>query len=308
MANGERFKNIRSLERILKFMISERLERNDVVMALGGGVVGDVAGFASAIYMRGLSLVQVPTTLLAQIDSSVGGKTGINLREGKNLVGAFHQPSSVLIDTRTLMTLPRRELVSGFCEAVKQGAVAGRKLFEQTGKLLVAYKSDRSSLLSKEMELLISAQCSFKASIVMNDEREATGRSDSRSRRILNFGHTTGHALEAVTSYRRFRHGEAVGHGMLVAGEISKGLGLLDASELESLREAVDLCGRLPEAEDLDEKAIAQAITRDKKSDAGQIQWVMLEGIGRPRIVDGKEISSHLLRSSLRKALRRQRN
>src|SRR4029453_2026899 len=121
----------------------------------------------------------------------------------------------------------------------------------------------------------------------MNDEREATGRSDSRSRRILNFGHTTGHALEAVTSYRRFRHGEAVGHGMLVAGEISTSLGLLEASELESLREAVDLCGRLPEAADLDDKAIADAITRDKKSDAGQIKWVMLEGIGRPRIVDG---------------------
>jgi 3-dehydroquinate synthase len=277
-------------------------------MALGGGVVGDVAGFASAIYMRGLSLVQMPTTLLAQIDSSVGGKTGINLQEGKNLVGAFHQPSSVLIDTQTLTTLPRRELVSGFCEAVKQGAVGSRKLFEQTRKLLVAYQSDRSSLLSKEMELLISAQCSFKASIVMHDEREATGRSDSRSRRILNFGHTTGHALEAVTSYGRFRHGEAVGHGMLVAGEISTSLGLLDASELESLREAVDLCGPLPAASDLDDKAIADAITRDKKSDAGQIKWVMLEGIGRPRIVDGKEISPQLLRSSMRKALRRQRN
>lgn len=308
MPNGERFKNIQSLERILNFLVTAKLERDDFVLALGGGVVGDVAGFAAATYMRGIGLVQMPTSLLAQIDSSVGGKTGINLREGKNLVGSFHQPSSVLIDTQTLTTLPSRELVSGFCEAVKQGAVSGRKLFEQTTDLLTAYRSDRETLLSKKMEQLISAQCAFKASIVMNDEREATKRSDSRSRRILNFGHTTGHALEAVTSYRRFRHGEAVGHGMLVAGEISKNLGLLDATELESLRDAVRLCGRLPDAGDIDEKAIVQAIARDKKSQAGEIKWVLLEGIGRPRIIDGKEISQQLLRDSIRKGLGKRRN
>jgi len=293
-----------SVTRAVDFLAQSRLERGDAVLALGGGVVGDLAGFAAAVYLRGIPLIQLPTTLLAQIDSSVGGKTGINLPLGKNLVGSFHQPSCVVIDIQTLDTLPARELVSGFCEAVKQGAVASPALFQQTTNLLSEIRSKRATLLSSKTEKLIAAQCAFKAKIVVNDERESTRRTDRNSRRILNFGHTTGHALEALTSYRRFRHGEAVGHGMLVAGQISKNIGLLDITELESLREGVRLCGPLPFAGDLNERTIVEALSRDKKSVGGRVKWVLLERIGSPKIIDGKEISPQLLRLSLREALR----
>jgi 3-dehydroquinate synthase len=253
--------------------------------------------------LRGVPFIQVPTTLLAQIDSSVGGKTGVNLPAGKNLVGSFHQPSAVVIDVETLATLPARELVAGWCECVKQGAVGSPKLFKQTTDFLNAFHS-RGVFISAELEQLIASHCAFKASIVASDEREDLARRDRRSRRVLNFGHTIAHALEAVTNYRRFRHGEAVGHGMLVAGELSKNLGLLDQSELELLREAVGLCGPLPAAGDLDYRAITSAIAQDKKRTAGHVQWVLLEKIGQPRIVDGKEISRALLRKSVGAALR----
>jgi 3-dehydroquinate synthase len=245
----------------------------------------------------------VPTTLIAQIDSSVGGKTGINLPQGKNLIGAFHQPIAVIIDTEALETLPSRELVAGWCECIKQGAVGGRKLFEQTTKFLKGL-SNQEGLVSSKLEDLISAHCAFKASIVAGDEHEAPERHDKRSRRILNFGHTVGHALEAITQYRRFRHGEAVGYGMLVAGEISKSLGLLASSELELLVDAIRRCGPLPRANDLNESAIVNAVSRDKKSIGGRIQWVLLKRIGRPQIVDGKEIGSQVLRSALRRCLK----
>ena len=222
MPEGERYKSFSTLEKAVAFLSENRFERNDLVVALGGGVVGDLAGFSAAIYLRGISVVQVPTTLLAQIDSSVGGKTGINLPTGKNLVGAFHQPAAVFIDTETLMSLPQRELVSGFCEMVKQSLIADRSLFDMTGDCLQKVADNRDFLLTSEFEDLIAAHCSFKASIVANDERESTSRADAKSRRVLNFGHTTAHALETITSYRTFRHGEAVGYGMLVAGELSQ--------------------------------------------------------------------------------------
>src|ERR1700741_1115805 len=250
MPEGERYKSFPTLEKAVIFLSENRFERDDLVMALGGGVVGDLAGFSAAIYLRGLPLVQVPTTLLSQIDSSVGGKTGINLPTGKNLVGAFHQPSSVFIDTETLASLPPRELVSGFCEMVKQSLIADTSLFKMTVNCL--QKPINADLLrSPEFENLIAAQCSFKASIVANDERESTTRTDVKSRRVLNFGHTTAHALETITNYRHFRHGEAVGYGMLVAGELSRSLGLIDSGELKTLRDAVSLCGPLPRADKL---------------------------------------------------------
>jgi 3-dehydroquinate synthase len=297
MPEGERHKTLRSLEQALAFMSEARLERSDAVVALGGGVVGDLAGLAAATYLRGIPLIQVPTTLLAQIDSSVGGKTAVNLSSGKNLVGVFHQPSLVMIDTDTLHTLPRRELTAGRCEAVKQGALAGRQLFDQT----VNYLKGRGS---GDLNELIAGQCRFKASIVARDEREDITRTDRRSRRILNFGHTTAHALEVVTGYRRFRHGEAVGYGMRVAGEISKSLGMLPSGELESLGEAVRLCGPLPRADDLSIDDIVRAISRDKKSTGGALKWVLIERIGKPQIVDGIEISPRSLRASLRIGLR----
>lgn len=302
IGDGERHKSLRTVERTVRFLSERQLERSDCVVALGGGIVGDVAGFSAATFMRGIRLIQMPTTLLAQIDSSVGGKTGVNLPSGKNLVGAFHQPSAVIIDIETLSTLPQRELVGGWCESIKQGAVANRKLFDQTVDF-VRGQSAGGALISSKLEALIGAHCVFKASIVAGDEREETNRNDGRSRRVLNFGHTVAHALETVTRYRRFRHGEAVGYGILVAAELSKHLGLLPPSELELIREAVALCGPLPPANDLDVREIAGAVGHDKKSVGGHLQWVMLEGIGNPRIQDGNAISARLLRQSLKKAL-----
>ena len=307
IGDGESHKSLRTVERILLFLNEIGLERTDGVVALGGGMVGDVAGFAAAIHLRGVPFIQIPTTLLAQIDSSVGGKTGVNLKTGKNLVGSFHQPSAVVIDVETLATLPARELTAGWCECVKQGAVSGHPLFNATVNYLKR-SQDQESLISPQLEKLIAAHCAFKASIVSGDEREEPGRRDSRSRRVLNFGHTIGHALESVTGFRRFRHGEAVGHGVLVAGELSKNLGLLGESELESLREAIDLCGRLPAVNDIDVNALLKAIARDKKRAAGQVQWVLLEGIGRPRIVDGSELKSSLLRKTVRNVFRRKQD
>jgi 3-dehydroquinate synthase len=311
--DGERHKNLRTLERALAFLSAERLERTDAVVALGGGVVGDLAGLAAALYLRGLSFLQIPTTLLAQIDASVGGKVAVNMRAGKNTIGAFHQPRAVLIDPDTLLTLPARELTSGWCEAVKQGATGDRVLFDKTVNFLssagAASAAQPAALRQRLLSRLIAAHVRFKASIVSGDEREDVGRVDAASRRILNFGHTTAHALESLTLYRRFRHGEAVGYGMLVAGEISKRLGMLDSSELESLYRAVRLCGRLPRADDLDPTQIISALASDKKSVGGSVKWVLLERLGRARIVDGRDIQSRtlLLRASLRAALSQSR-
>lgn len=309
LAGGEQRKNLDSLAKVVAFLSHSKLERNDVVVALGGGVVGDLAGFAAAIYLRGINFIQVPTTLVAQIDASVGGKTGVNLPSGKNLVGAFHQPRLVVIDPGTLKTLPPRELTAGWCEAVKQGAVGSRKLFNQTASLLRKGGPDFGLWLRERQSQTdvcdtIAAHCSFKASIVSGDERESVSRSDHRSRRILSFGHTTAHALEAVTGYGRFRHGEAVGYGMLVAAEISKSLGMLPSGELESIREAVALCGPLPPANDVAVSRIKKAMAGDKKSLAGSLKWVLLERIGRARIVDAGEIKRDLLDEALRAGLR----
>ena len=315
MGEGERFKTMRTAERVLGFLSEAGLERSDAVVALGGGVVGDVAGFAAALYLRGIAFVQAPTTLLAQIDSSVGGKTGVNTSAGKNLVGAFHQPSAVVVDTATLGSLPRRELTAGWCEAVKQGAVGDRRLFERTKKFLKqearkksnhpagANVKESDARRDEELAQIIAAQCAFKARIVAGDERESLGRNDTRSRKILNFGHTVGHALEAVTGYRRFRHGEAVGYGCLAAAEISWRLGLLDPSELESLREAVALAGQLPNAADLDAEPISRALRKDKKAVGGSVRWVLLEGLGRGRVVDGREVPGRVVLASIRAAL-----
>ncbi len=308
IGDGESAKSLRSFERTVNFLAEHELQRNDLVVALGGGVVGDVAGFAAAAYLRGIALVQAPTTLLAQIDSSVGGKTGINLAVGKNLAGAFHQPRLVVADISTLATLPRRELTAGFCEMIKQGAAGDRKLFDRTMRLLKSFgpnltEQNRNVPSPPNLAVTIAAHCRFKASIVSGDEREDASRTDARSRRILNFGHTTAHALEKVTRYRRFRHGEAVGLGMLVAGELSKSLGMLAPRELELLSAAVASCGKLPRADDLSIEAIIQAMARDKKSVTGRIKWILLEKIGRPRIVDGSEIPPRLLREALRAGL-----
>jgi 3-dehydroquinate synthase len=306
MGDGERYKSLKTAETALQFFSEHGIERTDAVVSLGGGVTGDLAGFAASIYLRGVAFVQIPTTLVAQIDASIGGKVGVNLSSGKNRAGAFHQPGIVIADLETLNSLPARELTAGWCECIKQGATAGRKLFQQTTAYL-SNTTGKQVAITSQLENLIAAHAAFKASIVSSDMREDPERNDPRSRRILNFGHTVGHALEELTDYRRFRHGEAVGWGMLVAGELSKNLGLLDQSELESLQAGIRLCGQLPAARDIGTDAILSAVRRDKKSARGQVQWVLLERIGKPRIVSGEEIDVTSLKTSIRDALK-QRN
>lgn len=305
VGDGERFKSLSTVQNLLTFLTHERLERTDAILALGGGVIGDLAGFTAAIYLRGIRFLYVPTTLLAQVDSSVGGKTGVNLDQAKNLVGAFYQPSGVMTDIETLKTLPTRELISGCCEMVKQGAVSSKTLFRQTLRFLEKLDSNRNLLTSTELEKLIAAHCAFKASVVTKDQRENPDRLDHRSRKVLNFGHTTGHALEAITKFRRFRHGEAVGVGMLVAGELSKNLGLLSESELELLTEAIKSCGPLPRSDNLDDNAIANIIRRDKKNISGHLHWVLLEEIGRAKIVSDSDIPPRILKQSLKSGLKK---
>jgi len=308
IGDGERFKSFKTLEKTLQFFSEKKLERNDVVIALGGGVVGDLSGFASAVYLRGIAFIQVPTTLLSQIDSSVGGKTGVNSSFGKNLIGAFHQPGAVIIDTDTLKTLPKRELTAGFCEAIKQGAIGSRRLFDDTS-LFLKPECDKSKRTVEQRDnqfsKLIAAQCAFKAEIVAGDERESIIRTDNRSRRILNFGHTAAHALETITNYKRFRHGEAVGYGMLVAAEIGKRLDITPPDAIDSLRLAINLAGKLPRAYDLSATEIIRLIQHDKKSVGGKIMWIFLEQIGRAKIVDGSQVPSKIVAESLRTVLRK---
>lgn len=304
IGEGERSKSLRTLARTLAALAASGLERSDAIVALGGGVVGDLAGLAAALYLRGIAFINVPTTLLAQIDASVGGKTAVNLPPaGKNLVGAFHQPRLVLADTETLATLPPREMTAGWCEAIKHGAIGDRELFDETCRYLAEHPTSEPLEISARLNRLIAAQISFKASIVEGDERENIDDTSPRSRRVLNFGHTIAHALEAATGFRQFRHGEAVGYGMLAAGEISARLGLFDVDELNLLRRAVSLAGTLPPAKDVNRSAVLKAVAGDKKSVDDSVRWILLEKLGNARIVDGREIPARLLREALRAAL-----
>ena len=310
MKDGETHKNFRSLETALKFFSRNQLKRTDAVVALGGGVVGDLAGFASAVYLRGVDFLQMPTTLLAMIDSSVGGKTGVNTDFGKNLVGAFHQPKGVLIDVETLKTLARRELTAGFCEAVKQGAIADRKLFALTGEFLKKYPPQKfknyffDTAFIALLEKLIFEQISFKAEIVTQDEKEDTGRIDAKSRKILNFGHTLAHALEKATEYKYFKHGEAVGYGIIFAAELSKKLDIFDANELNLLNDVVANVGILPKLDNIELQAILKNFAFDKKAIGDSLQWVLLESIGKPKIVENKFIPKSAINSTLAKMLK----
>lgn len=311
MKDGEKHKNLRSFESLLKFIGENKLARTDAVAALGGGVVGDLAGFAAAVYLRGISFLQIPTTLLSMIDSSVGGKTGVNSDFGKNLIGAFHQPNGVLIDVETLQTLPHRELVAGFCEAVKHGAIANRGLFDETKDFLEKFplknfkKYFSDPLFLVKLENLLAAQVAFKAAIVMNDEFESTARTDAKSRKILNFGHTLGHALEKVTDYKYFKHGEAVGYGILFASELSKMLELLGKNELKLLNDVFRIIGKLPATKNIETAKVVQAFSFDKKNIGKSLQWILLKGIGQPLILSNDEIPKGFIQKSLQKILQK---
>jgi 3-dehydroquinate synthase len=305
MSDGEKYKDLNSLQKLLAFLGKEKLTRSDAILALGGGVVGDLAGFAASIYLRGIPVLQVPTTLLAQIDSSVGGKTAVNTPFGKNLIGNFYQPHGVLIDVDTLGTLPPRELTAGFCEAIKQAALAGGALFTRTKRFLETFDPrDRARIDKIAIIELIKGQVAFKAKIVAGDHRESLLRQDGKSRKILNFGHTTAHALEKVTHYQQLKHGEAVGYGLLVAGEISKSLGVLDANGLKSLKDVVKQAGPLPPLHNITPEKIYRATVFDKKNLGGVISWVLLKEIGQPVIVGDDKIPAATIKNAIRTILK----
>lgn len=268
---GEADKSLAAVGRVLDALVAHQADRKSVLVAVGGGVVGDIAGFAASIYMRGIRFVQVPTTLLAQVDSSVGGKTGVNHAAGKNLIGAFHQPALVIADTDTLTTLPPRELSAGLAEVLKHGLLADADYFDRVVR-------DLPRLLACDGEAMMAAvarSCEIKAGVVTRDEREAGERA------LLNLGHTFGHAIEALSGYGHWLHGEAVGCGLCLAADLSRRLGLIGATEQERVRSAV-AAARLPvRIEGLSHQAALAAMAGDKKAEAGRIRFIVLERIGR---------------------------
>ncbi len=255
---------------LLTRLLELRAERSTTLVALGGGVVGDLTGFAAAIYQRGMPFVQVPTTLLAQVDSSVGGKTGINHPLGKNMIGAFHQPLAVLIDTDCLSTLPDRELAAGLAEVVKTAAIRDGRFFEWL-------ETNVPRIKARDADALVHAvteSCRIKAEIVAADEREAGERA------LLNFGHTFGHAIEAGVGYGEWLHGEAVAAGMVMAAKLSQRLGLIAGADVERLRALLQRAGLPVDAPRLGAERYLALMSRDKKVVAGSIRFVLLRGIG----------------------------
>jgi 3-dehydroquinate synthase len=271
IAEGETTKTLQTVAQVIDALVEARADRASVVLALGGGVVGDIAGFAASTFMRGVRVVQVPTTLLAQVDSAVGGKTGVNHPSGKNLIGTFHQPSVVVSDTSVLRSLSRRELSAGLAEVLKHGLLADPDYFERT-------VGDLPALLALDDEALAAAivrSCQIKAHIVGHDERE------SGERALLNLGHTFGHAIEALTGFGRWLHGEAIGCGLCLAGDLSSRLGLIGPAEVDRIAQAVAQA-RLPaRIEGLSKAAAIQVMRGDKKAQAGRIRFIVLERIGR---------------------------
>ena len=290
---GESSKSWESLARLTDWLLAEGVERGDHVLALGGGVTGDLAGFACAILKRGCGFVQLPTTLLAQVDSSVGGKTAINTPAGKNLVGAFHQPSLVLADLDTLSTLPPRELRAGYAEVLKYGILGDTGFFDW----LEANSQAVLALDEGPLERAVATSIAMKARIVAEDERETTG-----ARALLNLGHTFGHALEAETGFSdRLLHGEGVALGMVLAARYSARLGLMSDDEAERVTRAVDAAGLPSEIGELgldcDGAALTAHMLHDKKMDAGALPFVLLRGIGKAflaRDVDLADVASVL--------------
>jgi 3-dehydroquinate synthase len=274
---GESSKSLRQVSRILERLPAMKLDRESYVVALGGGVVGDLAGFVAATYLRGIPFIQIPTSLLAMVDSSVGGKTGVNLPQGKNLVGAFHQPRLVLADIGTLTTLPARELRAGFAEVIKTAAIRDANFFAWLEKNHAAVLA----LDAKAVTRVVRRCCEVKADVVSRDEWE------SGLRAILNFGHTIGHAMEALADYRGLLHGEAVAIGMVAAAELSvrcAGLKVSDAGRIQQLIAVSDLPTRLGEGYGMPE--LLAAMKLDKKASAGRLRFVLLDRLGHAVVSD----------------------
>ncbi|HSB43450.1 MAG TPA: 3-dehydroquinate synthase [Nitrospira sp.] len=274
LAPGEQSKTLKTIEHILDVLARHRFERASLLLALGGGVVGDLAGFAAAIYQRGIPFIQIPTTLVAQVDSSVGGKTGVDHRLGKNLIGAFYQPKAVWIDPLTLRTLPAREWVAGLAEVIKYGVIADEKFF--------AYlQREMSGLLRRQPDIVaavVKRSCEIKADVVAADERE------SDRRRILNYGHTIGHALEALGGYESLIHGEAVGIGLVQEADLACYQGICERNVVENIRDVVRAAGLSDRMPAWPPDKIWKAMLHDKKVSHGQVVGVWPERIGAVRM------------------------
>ena len=287
---GERFKTMASVDRLLREMVRAGGDRGSLLIALGGGIVGDVGGFVASIFMRGIPYIQVPTTFLAQVDSSVGGKVGVNLPEGKNLVGSFHHPLAVFADIGVLGTLPDRELRAGLMESVKAGIIRDRAL--------VRYMEENADRVlgrdEKALEKVIAASIRMKAGVVNRDERE------NGLRMILNFGHTVGHALEQTTGYKLLLHGEAVGWGMIAALKLARHRGTISAAQCERLERLVHLYGPLP-ALKLRAAKVVEATVGDKKNRGGVRRFVLPVGIGDAGVVEN--VTSAELEAAVRTML-----
>lgn len=270
LAPGERSKTLSTIGTILDKLAKHKFERQSLLLALGGGVIGDLTGFAAAIYQRGIPFVQVPTTLVAQVDSSVGGKTGVDHRLGKNLIGAFHQPRAVFIDPAVLHTLPRREWVAGLAEVIKYGIIADESFFA----FLEAEMPALLRLDEKAVMQVIARSCEIKAQVVADDERE------SDRRRILNYGHTIGHALESLAGYRGMIHGEAVGIGLVQEADLASYLGLCGADVVERIRSLVTQAGLSERMPDISFQSFWASMQQDKKVVSGQVIGVWPVRIG----------------------------
>jgi 3-dehydroquinate synthase len=274
---GEVNKRLCELEKLAEQIVAHGGDRSSIIIGFGGGIVTDVSGFLAAVFMRGIPVLQIPTTLLAQVDAATGGKTGVNLATGKNLIGSFHQPLAVLIDPEILQTLPEREYRAGVFEVIKCGVIRDPLLFELLEK-------EADAVLAKKMSVvdaLIAAAVRIKAEVVTADERE------SDLRRILNFGHTVGHAIEAETEYKRFLHGEAVAWGMLAATRLAVLSGLLANDLAERIQRTICRYGPLPSAKDLDAGRLIAKLGSDKKTVKGQVHFVLPTTIGAVKIVSG---------------------
>lgn len=273
--DSEESKSLEMAGRLYDRFVAHGLERNSVLLALGGGVVGDLAGFVAATFKRGLPFIQVPTTLLSQVDSSIGGKVAVNHPLGKNLIGAFYQPSAVFVDIHTLRTLPRRDFVAGVAEVIRYGAVRDREFF-------AFLESNLSRLLNLDNEVIrhaIRTSCAIKARIVTEDERETSG-----VRTILNYGHTIGHALETLTDYKVYKHGEAVAIGMVYAARLASRIGVCSRKEADRQEDLISAAGLPTSLRDFDPKKIIHAMGQDKKIEGGKLRFVLTEKVGRVNI------------------------
>lgn len=275
--DAEAAKNLATVEKLTQMLVRAGADRHSLLIAVGGGVVGDVAGFVAASYLRGVALVQVPTTLVAQVDSAIGGKTGVNLPEGKNLVGAFYPPRLVLVDPRALTTLPEREFRGGMAEVIKYGVIADPKLFAFLEKYMDVILRRHSGAL----ERVIRRSVEIKARVVSKDERE------SGLREILNFGHTFGHALESVTHYRRFQHGEAIAWGMMCAALLGHEVAGMPADAVSRIVSLVRRIGPLPSWPPVKPAELLHAMHSDKKAREGKLRFVLSGKIGRASTVNG---------------------